>query len=350
MAKHLIFFIHGMGKHSAGWSNDAWKAFGDAYSGYKELEDFPLDSRFKRVEVVYDDVFERYRERWKKDTSELLNLITTGDAGSAVVGMVADLGANLGKDSYFTTHLMDVVMYRYLSLVRTPVRTRVAMQISKALADAATEGLVTWSVVTHSLGTSVGHDTLHYMFASGESEIPTLSRKQFSPKVGLFVANVSRVLQSTVKVYASLIRPSWQRQTGIFDFYLNAHHVLDPFPRPKPFSPGYDWLDSATRSREFARFQDLSISEITDPNVHDLDHYLANPGVHIPFIRALFGQRTMIPAQVERRAVEAYREEAQKLPYNGIRDQLIGVIDREGPEIEGLLKAASTYESIMRVL
>ena len=346
MSKHLIFFIHGMGQHKDGWSDAAWKTLKDAFISYSELNKYVFEDNFERVEIIYDEEFELYRKRWKDDSSKLIDLITTGGASNHLVEQIANLGASFGKDTFFTTHLMDVVMYRFLSLVRTPVRISVAKQITKALINSAQTGTVNWSVVAHSLGTSVGHDTLHYMFQGGESSIDALSRQQFAPQTGLFVANVSRVLQSTVKAYASLVRPSWQRTTGIFEYFLNTHHALDPIPKPKPFDPGFDWIDEATRAKDFSRYQDIRISEITKPNIHDLDHYLANPLVHIPFFRTLFGLKNIIPAKTEMQAVEKHRLHAQSLKYDALRDQLIGLIDHQGPDIEGLLKAADTFNSI----
>lgn len=347
MARRILFFVHGMGKNPAGWSAAACKTFRDAYESFEDLRPYPFDEHFECCEIVYDEIFERYRQRWRDDAAQLNALIGFSDAAPALIARVAALGRSLGEDRFFTTHLLDVVMYRYLSLVAAPVRVSVAAQIAERLGKVPNAEPQPWSVVAHSLGTSVAHDSLHYMFAGGESEIPVLSRESFAPEVGLFVANVSRLLERPeLRVYQSLVRPSWQRANGIFDFYLNARHIYDPFTRPKPFDPEFDWLDPRTRAKSFPRYQELRIDEVLQPDVHDLSHYLANPGVHVPFIRALFGQRGVISAASEREALEKHREKSVGARLAVAREQLTRLNDELAPGVEGLIETAERFRAL----
>ena len=347
MTRHILFFIHGMGKHRPGWSDAAWKSLRDAYQLYDELHEFPFDQHFERHEIVFDNVFEWYRERWREDAAQLNELIGVSDAAPALIERVMSLAGSLGEDRFFTTHLLDVVMYRYLSLVAQPVRVQVAKQIAKKINQALNAEPQPWSVVSHSLGTSVAHDALHYLFAGGESEIAVLSREDFAPEVGLFVANVSRLLeQPHLRVYRSLVRPSWQRANGIFDFYLNARHIYDPFTRIKPFDPDFDWLDEDTRDLRFARYQELRISEVLHPDVHDLAHYLDNPGVHVPFFRALFRRSSMIKQASERRETEAHRRRALDARIDAAREHLTRINDEMRPGVEGVIETAERFRAL----
>ena len=349
MAKFTLFFIHGMGQHGEHWSQKAWEAFETAYAGYEDLKDFPFDEHFAHEEVIYDHIFERHRERWREDAAGLNRLMGISDAAPALIARMAGIAERLGEGDYFTTHLLDVVMYRYLSVVAHPVQVAVATRIATHLNEAGSAAERKWSVVAHSLGTSVAHDTLHRMFTEGNAEIAPLPR-QFAPEVGLFVANVSRLLERPeLSVYQSVVRPSKRRRNGILNCYLSARHILDPFTRPKPFAPAFDWLDEATQRLVFPAYQELVISEVLQPDVHDLVHYLANPGVHIPLIRAHFRRRNVISDEAEHAAREAYREKALQGRLAALRNQLGQLNDEQQPGVEGLIASAEHLQTLARL-
>lgn len=351
MTKHLIFFVHGMGTHKKGWSDPAWKILQEAAAGYQGLpKSASFNAKFQRVELVYDTVFENYRNRWKEDSGQLLSLLQqSGGTPPAVLDKVVKASATLGKDNFFTTHLLDVVMYRYLSLVRIPVRVTVAEQISAALVSAGLgDGAdVKWSVISHSLGTSVAHDTLHYMFASGQSEIDVLSAEDFAPHCGLFVANVSRLLQESIDVYESLVRPSTNKAIGIFQYFLNAKHIYDPFIKPKPFAPASTWLDTATREITPSRFQSIELNEVLEKNVHALEHYLQNPKVHISLFRALYGASSKISSEEEEAAIVTFGQKAAAVKLDAVKAELLKLSESVGVDVDAFLNAADAFNTII---
>ena len=87
MAKHLIFFIHGMGKHEKAWSEDARKILKKAYED--AIPKGKFEGRFERVEILYDSVFEEQRKSWANQAASL-----TGDVGLGWAG----LGIRLAHD------------------------------------------------------------------------------------------------------------------------------------------------------------------------------------------------------------------------------------------------------------
>jgi hypothetical protein len=352
MSKHLIVFVHGMGEYTKGWSDHSWKILKESAAGFAEMpKKTDFDTKFQRVEVVYDHIFENYRGRWKEDSSQLISLLQqSGGTPPAILEKVVKVSAALGKDNFFTTHLLDVVMYRYLSLVRHPVRVSVAQQIAKALVDAGAgnNADIKWSIIPHSLGTSVAHDTLHYMFAGGQSEIDVLKAESFAPQCGLFVANVSRLLQDIRDVYQSLTRPSLDKSLGIFQYYLNAKHIYDPFIRPKPFAPSSSWLDSATSVKNPSRFQQIEINEVLDKNVHALEHYLQNPKVHIALFRAMYGMKGVISDLEEDIALQAFAVKAAAVRLDAVKAELLKLAESVGVDVDALLNAAEAYNAIMK--
>ena len=69
-----------------------------------------------------------------------------------------------------------------------------------------------------------------------------------------------------------------------------------------PFDPDSEW----SGGREFV---DVNPRIITEPNTHDLSHYFANPSVHVPIFRQLFGEEGISAAQ-ERKAINTYKSES----------------------------------------
>lgn len=351
MSKHLIVFVHGMGVHTKGWSDKAWEILKESSARFEKLpKDAEFDKKFQRVEVVYDDVFESYRKRWKDDSSQIIKLLQqSGGTPPSIVDKVLKVSTVLGKDNFFTTHLLDVVMYRYLSLVRIPVQVSVARQITDALKKAGMgDGtIVKWHVIPHSLGTSVTHDTLHYMFAGGQSEIEVLKPDVFAPHCGLFVANVSRLLQTAPDVYQSMVKPALNKAYGIFKYYLNAKHIYDPIPIPKPFAPSSTWLDRDTSTARPDSFQHIRINTVLYKNVHALEHYLTNPNVHIALFRALYGMPDIISRAEEDNVLLAFAASAASVQLDAVKAELLHLAENVGVDIEDFLNAAEAYNAIM---
>jgi hypothetical protein len=97
---------------------------------------------------------------------------------------------------------------------------------------------------------------------------------------------------------------------GVCASFLNVWHTWDPVPLPKQFKPAADWPDAATRAA--GAFQDIEVDEIEDlarlGEIHDIGHYLRNPGVHIPLFRSLLPIAGLIPPGEEKAAVDKHRE------------------------------------------
>jgi hypothetical protein len=99
------------------------------------------------------------------------------------------------------------------------------------------------------------------------------------------IANVSRVLQTNPKVYDGLVKPGAAGQAGRGCLnYFTCRHALDPFCIPRMFKPS-EWPDDD--SEEKGMYKYLEVDHIHQVNVHDFEHYLSHPKVHIRIFRKL---------------------------------------------------------------
>ena len=209
--------------------------------------------------------------------------------------------------------MLDVLLYRY---------TDVGEQIRVAVAKSIVEELIKGSkprafhFIAHSLGTSVLHDTLHKMYSSkpwrDKKKINSLfTPRNYTADSVMMVSNVSRVVQSFKQAYKSRVKPGTR---GVCDSFLNINHKYDPFCQVMPFDPDSEW-------RIGRNFEDLNPRLITDPNTHDLSHYLANPSVHVPVFKQLFGNDSITAAQAGK-ALGAYKPKSLNNSVTQLRLEL----------------------------
>ena len=210
--------------------------------------------------------------------------------------MALGVGRRGVEKNFFWTHVVDVLLYRFFSIVTAEVRVRVRDAIAEKL-DAATTGgkIVSASVLAHSLGTAVAHDALALLGAQpiqtphGPNNAWLADNFTFG---SIFMcSNVGRVLETDPKVYQSVVRPATAEQPSYFDSYYNFRHSLDPFPVVRPFGP-VGWGSRYVEGESGAK--------VLQFNVHDLTHYLADPRVHALVYRGLFGSAAVSAAQLKK--------------------------------------------------
>lgn len=287
--KPILVVVHGMGRHTEqSLRSEVETVLGDAYSLYPSLGGSLLD-RFELFPVVYDSVFESYRESLRQRTGPLHNALQAlgGNATpiAKATGAINAIDAALSRDSFSTTHLLDVVLYRYTMLAE-PVQVHVARAINAAVVKAGAGNV---HVLAHSLGTSVVHDALHKLYSPGgvpDGERSHIGLKPSSSRLGSvnMVANVSRALQHSQKVALSLVRPG---ERGCLHRYAQFQHKLDPIVRVEPFEPANDdrWVSDLEYRYKYHLDEP---SEVLQANVHSLAHYLAIPSVHQYLFSLLF--------------------------------------------------------------
>jgi hypothetical protein len=287
MAKHVIFLVHGMGPFTDGWSKTSVQSqISSLYSVYKVSKDLPFDQLFRFEEITYNTLFEDIRKRWKNQNSAVLKQLKKGGIEDGVLAEVTNANAALGADHFLSTHVLDVVLYK-TKQVREQIKTHVSTRILDTLLKDPSGDLPRWSIIAHSLGTAVTHDSLHALFTQ---PIPGSKKKTLHGRtkadVLMMMANVSRVLEEdSIDVYRSATRPGAATDKGVCRFFINAKHTWDPVPRVKEFRPLDDWPDLETRQQK--RYVPVEINAIQSKDVHAMSHYLSNPKVHVEFFRRI---------------------------------------------------------------
>jgi hypothetical protein len=305
-------------KNEKEWAATYKELLPGLYKKYAAAKYLPFDQQFELKPLFYNDCFDDLRDKWAKAAAEVLPLMKPGQLGGNALVQMTKWAAAANKKQFLLTHALDVVFYRFFPNVAAQVRARIHRQMLDGI-----KGADRWSVIAHSLGTSVIHDTLVWMFDPGAPK-GRLPSGGFRMEALAMIANVSRVLESsgyidkdgnsldsTWDVYRSVVRPSADPDAGVCSSFLNAWHAWDPIPIPKQFKAAPDWPDRKTRDKK-GSFVDIPIDGIEDirsvSDVHDLGHYLRNPDVHIPLFNALIPiVGGIISEEEERDARREYR-------------------------------------------
>jgi hypothetical protein len=163
------------------------------------------------------------------------------------------------------------------------------------------------------------------------------------------VANVSRVLQlSDVKVLESKVKPGPASLGRACDTYLNFRHLFDPFTFPQPFEPDNSWPPPGTfrpEQYQHIRPSHLVIDKLRD--VHDLEHYLANPRVHVPIFRGIVGASAIPKAEFER-ACSKFDDDQARHNVDAIRDALQARIPNKNTDWKQLLKTLFDLSGLVK--
>lgn len=312
MAKNVIFFVHGVGRHASGWSTiaggpiDALNAAAKQYSCFKGLQ---LNNLVDLVEIRYDDIFDQHLDQW----ATLAETIKPVAGGSQLARKITDLLSNVNDDrNLFAKFGGDVLLYSGFELIGKRVRLRVNAIISKKITEslAAAKGKAgpdpEFAIVGHSLGTTVVHDSLQQLATNQwlpagdlatndikltpaeKSHLQSLgqgSTNPFDPDVFVWnsvymISNTSRLLhQTTQDPYHSSVQP--EKATR---YFFNIDHELDPVSKVKRFRIPSDWNQRRAKLVE--------VNHIHEANIHGYSHYLKHPTVHRRIFRNMFPEFT----------------------------------------------------------
>jgi hypothetical protein len=299
--KHLIV-VHGMGVHTEKTIEDeVVLALNKALNSYESKATARIQDLVKIVPVAFDDVFEKFRKDRAAASESLLKRLEGVNGAQFLGGVVQEIAqveADLGGDEFFDTHWLDVLLYR-LTMLNESIRLRMAKKVVDSILAVGGSNV---HVRAHSLGTAVLHDALAKAYGPDnlvDESGRTLNLHPVTHRLGgiHMVANVSRALQTFIKVGSSIVRPG---KLGCVSTFFEYRHKLDPITRIRPFTPTDNggWV---THDVFVANYALIEPTAVTQMNVHDLGHYLAIPEVH----QQLFGMLIDFePKKAEREAAE----------------------------------------------
>ena len=300
MSKHILFFVHGMGEHNDKWHEAGLRVLQGSFKDYDLSKHIIFDDCVEAIPIVYNDKFNTWHDKMKKDFDDfknaILNKTSDGERYQNEFDKV-EKWIFSDNDNFARTHALDVVLYYFFPMIYMAVDVSVSMQILSKLKNG---DYSSWNIVSHSLGTSVTHNVINSLYnPSGPlGNGNTLSSSDNRPRSLIMVANVSRVLQRAgAKVYESRVKPGRIAANRVCKYYLNCRHKFDPFCMPKAFNPD-NWPDSETFNSDSYQHIEPSHLELGNDDdvlqVHNFDHYLKNPRVHVPIFRTLFGKTTIL--------------------------------------------------------
>ena len=313
MAKNVIFFVHGVGRHEKNWSKiegGPIHALIKASKQYDCLNGLAFKNLVDLVEIRYDDIFDQHLNQW----AELADSLKTSSANSASFNKVTNLLSSLNDDSnQFAQFGGDVILYTAFDLIARRVRLRVNSIISNKITTALKQSRdkpgpnPEFCIVGHSLGTTIVHDCLHQLASSDwlpkdgvniDDVKMTPTEKQnlqalmqdpannpYAPGKFIWdsvfmISNTSRLLHRTdVNPYNSLVQPG-----KAVRYFVNVEHELDPISKVKRFKIPTNW----NRSRAL----NIEVDHIHQANIHGYAHYLMRPAVHRPLFRTMVPQFT----------------------------------------------------------
>jgi len=284
MAKHQIILIHGMGNFEAGWSGDAQKILVDKMNSYDNVKQGNFAAGFEFKEVTYSDVFEAWRQQWKTDAQAAAKSLTDLKLDSGAAEKLVGLAALPTGDDFWRTHVLDVVMYRYLMPLTEAVRRSVQTQIVGHIDSFPVNDRPRYSVVAHSLGTAVMYETYHAMLTD-----PGGLPGAYRPENFFAVSNVIKPLWNRGGTcYPLSLGPNLSDADGLCYRWGNFGHALDPFCNFDRFDPpDSSWFASSGPADAVYKNIVLPAEAIQNWNIHALEHYLGHPSVHVPLIRML---------------------------------------------------------------
>lgn len=346
MPTSTLVVVHGMGQHSAdSVAKEVNDAFTAAFSFYASLNSVPPKEMFNVVPVTYNDILDDFRQKLSAQAGNLAAKIGALDGPLTidVAKEITGIEAELGSDSFFNTHWLDVILYRYM-LINERVRLRVAAAVATAIKDVGSSRV---HVLGHSLGSSVVHDALAKSYGPENLQLPgggtVLNLSPTTHRLGSIhmVANVSRALQTFVKVGSSIVRPG---PLGCASVFAEYRHKLDPIPKIRPFNPTDNggWVPHDVFSSVYLLKEP---SAVTAANVHSLGHYLVNPEVHLGLFRLLFGFR---PKKSEREAGEgAYTALTLEDKARALQNAFGDFSPTDQDSVKALLTAAKALKNMI---
>ncbi len=278
MAKPHIILVHGMGEHEKDiFLETLFTPLDAASEHFSSLEKFSESVETHYID--YDAINHDVREYMKNATID--ELATKYPGAPSLVAKINELNTKFAEDdSFWATHLLDVAIYR--SYFSDAIQARVGKQIVEAM-KAATEAGEEVHFVCHSLGTAVTHDTLHKLYVNSlydEHGEPLLSAGL--NKIGSIsmIANVCQLPITESNPYTSVVKPG---PDGICINFMTCRHVLDPIASLVKFNQAANWP-----LIQGSEFRNIAINKVERANVHDLDHYLADPRVYLPLFMNVF--------------------------------------------------------------
>lgn len=363
-APHHVYFVHGIGQHSKNWIDDkepsgpgrslreelegAWKLYqdNDRFGAFADQLDL--------VPLSYDHVFDALYAQWEAEVATLrTHLAAFPDAAAELDPLVriAEAPANGTADAaFFYTHVLDLLWYWGNSLIQGKIVADVAEQLLTAISEHYGKPGHTFSIVAHSMGTSVVHKVLQALWTQPEYDGRLEAGRSLSAvlkfRLLMQISNTSFVLSADATGhYRTLVKPSSIANRGVCATMANVSNQFDLISETVPFDPPRDeWLDAHSQIDDC--YLDILTRRLTAPNVHAITHYFQNPLVHQPFFERVLQRR--IPVALKRRALDDFQGSSPAAGFKLLKQQLDSLASRDTSSLPRYVTAAREFIALVR--
>lgn len=353
MAKPIIVLVHGMGQHTTeSFSKEFSDGLDAAFALYPSLRDKSPSDFYSAVSVDYNAVFDEFRSERTEAVSSYSSLAESlQDSGlfKKVIRSIAGLDTAISQDEFLATHLMDVVLYRFTELGEK-ARIILGQAIADCVADHHSSNV---HIVAHSLGAALAHDTLASVYRPEYVPVPSQEKFQNLSTISQrlnslhMIANTSSVLESFIAAKDSIVKPG---VNGCLHRYHEYRHAYDPITWVDPFSPTDNgvWVSESDYNRKYKLVRTTSLTN-ENGNVHQLEHYLFNPLVHLEIFKCVLGIDLSAEEIEEGRLI--YRDQTLRGVSQKLEDEFRGVsISNAKHSIRGLFDAFSMLKNFVEKL
>jgi hypothetical protein len=327
----VVLLVHGMGTSSRGdFKKEFIQAVADGAANFGLTVD--VASKVDYQEFNYSEFFDIVRKQFA-DNAEArrkgFGFLAGKGFEDKLVTQLTSFEKNFGKDEFYYTHWLDVVLYGTMYFGEH-LRVEFIKAFEKLVRKYKHRNV---HIVCHSLGTALVHDSLakYYRAASDPFDsIPDKPLGQFNIASLWTLANVSRLLHILNGQSDPMTSTVQTGNAGCVNRIVNARNKCDPFT----------WYK--TYNRQMADMVDVEIDTIRKVNTHDFYEYVTEPNITRGLLQIVYGVQ-VTPAQFAA-GVKAHRKTDLGTQVQDIRDLVEEAVN--DASIDNLASAIVAFKRI----
>jgi hypothetical protein len=343
--KRVVFLLHGVGRHDEKWSlpfQTRFKALIKALEVDGDFDPDPLLEELENTEFVelwYDDLYQKFVKVMLEREAEFIAALKFAGLTKLAKAFTTDSAEeDLVRDNIF-----DILLYRVMPEHRLMTRKKLALAMMATVQEHGTDD-VEYTLVAHSLGTAIAHDTLQEM--ATEKGSPLRLGLTFTFRNLMMLANTSALLRNDFDPRESAVRPFVAPgDPGYVRFYWNFSHKWDPIAQIY----GYEGYMKGQPSK---RYNYTTISHFQAANIHAITHYLNDPAVHFRIFSGIYGKELVPDAYVKAMTQELPSKKLSEKATEALIAKLRPAVEPGGPpdadaRSAGLIAIAKLLQEIV---
>lgn len=328
----VVLLVHGMGTSSRGdFKKEFIRAVTDGAASFG-LGNVDVASAVDYQEFNYSGFLDGVRKQFA-DNAEArrkgFGYLTGKGFEEKLVTQLTTFEKNFGKDEFFYTHWLDVVLYGTMYFGEV-LRLEFIKTFEKLLTKYKSRNI---HIVCHSLGTALVHDSLAKYYRAESTpydDIPDRPLGQFNIASLWTLANVSRLLNMLNGLQDPLISTVQTGNGGCVNRFVNAHNKFDPIT----------WFK--TYNRQMQDIVDVEIETIRNVNTHDFYEYVTEPRIARGLLQIVYGVNVST-AQFNK-GVAAHQQGDLGTQAQAIRDLVLAAAN--DPSVDNLKAAIDVFRKI----